>query len=108
MKAEYDSHKEVGSFEIVPLSPGARALPCVWAYDLKIDKDLRPIRLKARVCCGGHRVRWGVGYFCKHSSTTSLDAFRIFLVVAASRGWAIYEDDYKTAYLNAPIGSIKE
>ena len=103
MRVEVDSHEKIPSYKLVEKPPGARVLPSIWAYDLKLDQHLKVKRHKARLCCGGHRARHGYEYFYKHSTTTSLDAFRIFVAMSAYRGWLIKEEDYSTAYLNAEL-----
>ena len=103
MEKEVSRHEAIPSYVLVEKPPGARVLPSIWAYDLKLDRNLRPKKWKARLCCGGHQARQGYEWFFKHSTTTSLDAFRIFIAICAYNAWTCHEDDYTTAYLNSPI-----
>ena len=103
MRKEIDSHEGIPSYDLVEKPPGARVLPSIWVYDLKLDGILRPKVFKARLCAGGHRAREGLDFHFSHSTTTSLDAFRIFIAFAAYMGYTVHEDDYSTAYLNAEV-----
>ena len=103
MEAEVQRHEQIPSYTLVERPPGEKILPSIWAYDLKLDKHLRPRKYKARLCCGGHQAVEGLHWFFKHSTTASLDAFRIFVAFASFMGWLIHEDDYTTAFLNAKI-----
>ena len=42
----------------------------------------------------------------KFSSAASIDVFRMFIAIAAYMGRTVYEADYSTAYLNAPVDSV--
>ena len=103
MKLEVARHESIPSYTLVEKPPGERILPSIWAYDLKLDKNLRPRKYKARLCAGGHRCIRGEHFWYSHSTTTSLDAFRIMVAVSAYYAQTLHEDDYSTAYLNAPI-----
>ena len=106
MEDEVRRHEQIPSYELVEKPPGERVLPSIWVYDLKLDKQLRPRKYKARLCCGGHRAVAGYHYIYTHSTTASLDAFRIFVAIASYNGWLVHEDDYTTAYLNAKIDTV--
>ena len=103
MRKEVDAHEDIPSYELVPKPPGAKVLPSIWVYDLKLDGSLKPKKFKARLCAAGNHAREGYEFLFRHSTTTSLDAFRIFIAYAAFMGYVVHEDDYSTAYLNAEV-----
>ena len=103
MRREIDAHENIPSYELVPKPPGAKVLPSIWVYDLKLDGSLKPKKFKARLCAAGNHAREGYEFLFRHSTTTSLDAFRIFIAYAAFMGYVVHEDDYSTAYLNAEV-----
>ena len=77
-----------------------------WSYDLKLDGSNRVKRHKARFCAQGFSAREGYEYLYKFSSAAGMDVFRIFVGIGAYNGWTIYEADYSTAYLNAPVDTV--
>ena len=106
MLTELNHHKQAGTGELVICPKGAYVMGSTWSYDLKLDGQNRVKRHKARLCAQGFSAREGYEYLYKFSSAASMDVFRTFIAVAAYRGWTVYEADYSTAYLNAPVNTV--
>jgi hypothetical protein len=53
MAEELKQLRDTGTYELVQLPEGRKAIGCRWVYRLKMDADGKPIRYKARLVAQG-------------------------------------------------------
>jgi molybdopterin-guanine dinucleotide biosynthesis protein A len=104
-KEEYTSLLTHGTFTLVPLPPGRKAIGSRWVFKTKRNGDGSVARYKARLVAQGFSQRPGVDFVPDELSApvASLDSIRTVLAVAAYHSWEILQMDVDTAYLNAAV-----
>ena len=98
---EMASHKENNTWTLVDLPPKARAIKGRWIFTKKPDQS--GIRYKSRFVARGYSQRHGIDYQETYSSVLAHTSLRILICIAVNNGWKIFQKDFKTAYLNAPL-----
>lgn len=91
-----------GTFELVPLPKGRKALQPMWVYKVK-TKHGQFDRRKARLVVCGNRAKPGVDYLHTSSPVVGPDTTRLLIAEAFLRGKHIHLMDINDAYLNGPI-----
>jgi hypothetical protein len=71
-----------GTWEIVDLPPGAKAIPSAWVFKTKRTAEGKIERHKGRVVAWGCNQRFGIDYTEKHAPTFRPAAFRATLAAA--------------------------
>lgn len=89
-----------GTWELVPLPPGRKAVGSVWVYRIKRDKNNVITRYKARLCAQGFSQIKDLDYKEVFAPVFRLESFRLFLAIVASRGMHLRQMDVKGAFLN--------
>jgi hypothetical protein len=104
IKCEMDSLIEMGVFiEIVDSLPkNEKAIKSRWVFDKKFNCQGFLERYKARLVAKGYleKVQEREN---NYSPTSSATAMRILIAKAAENDWEVFQDDQKTAFLNADI-----
>ena len=103
--AEIASLIEHGTWELVPLPAGRRALKNKWVFRLKTDESGNVTRYKARLCACGYNQVAGIDYKEIFSPVVRTESFRMFLALVAGRDMDCIQMDVVTAFLN---GSVEE
>ena len=78
-----------------------RVLPIAEVYDLKLDKDGKPIKRKYRICAKGFMQKKGVDYFNVYAPVIDPEVMRMVFVVAAELGLIIEQFDFTAAFLTS-------
>ena len=100
MQEEMDALDANGTWELVPLSPGKKAIGCKWVFTVKVNHDGSVARLKARLVAKRYVQTYGVDYSNTFSPVAKLASVRLFISLAVMHNWLIYQLDIKNAFLH--------
>ena len=85
-----------GTWELVDLPPGQKAIGSGWVFKVKRNADG-----SARIVAKGFSQRPGIDYTEVFAPTTCLEKLRLILSLLAHRGWVGRQLDIKSAFLNS-------
>ncbi|WVZ76487.1 LOW QUALITY PROTEIN: hypothetical protein U9M48_024462 [Paspalum notatum var. saurae] len=104
-------HEELENFErnhvwdLVELRPNCRPIGTKWVFKNKQGEDRMVVRNKARLVAQGFCQKEGTDYEETFALIAHLEAIRILLAFAASKGFKLQQMDVKSAFLNGqPLG----
>ena len=103
MKEEMKSLKKNGTWELIDLPPGRKAVKCKWVYQLKFNAAGEPYQYKARLVAKGFTQVYGLDYEETFSPIACLDTMRSLLVLATLEDWEIHQVDVKSAFLKGDL-----
>jgi len=103
MLEEYNSIMENGTWELVPLPPGRKAVGCKWVYKIKRDAAGNIKRWKARLVAKGYSQVEGLDFTETFAPVAKFSSIRILLSLAAANDWECHHMDVKTAFLNGDL-----
>ncbi|WVZ53885.1 hypothetical protein U9M48_004773 [Paspalum notatum var. saurae] len=104
-------HEELEDFErnhvwdLVEPPPNYRPIGTKWVFKNKQGENGMVVRNKARLVAQGFYQKEGIDYEETFAPVARLEAIRILLTFAASKGFKLQQMDVKSAFLN---GFIKE
>lgn len=105
MKAEWAAHQKNGTFRVVmrsDLPPNGSIISSKWVWKRKTLGN-GSHRFKARLVIRGFMQQAGIDYDSTYAPTTSMTSLRVLLAVAVYHGWAIWNIDFVTAFLNGLV-----
>lgn len=105
IKEELKALETNQTWDIVDLPYGKKPIGCKWIYKVKLNSDGSIDRYKARVVANGYTQIAGIDYFDSFSPAVKVVTVRLFLIVAASKGWPVEQMDINNAFLH---GHLKE
>jgi transposase InsO family protein len=91
------------TWRLVKRQPWMKVIPSKWVFKIKTDELGLPYKFKCRLVAGGHRQSYGVDYDETFAPVSRHTTLRVFLSVAANRGWKVHQLDVKTAFLHGDI-----
>ena len=94
-----------GTWELVDLPHGAKAIGLKWVFKLKRNLDGSINKYKARLVAKGYVQQYGVNFEEVFAPVARIETVRLLISISASRGWEIHHFDVKTAFLH---GELKE
>jgi hypothetical protein len=100
---ELTSLKDMGTYRIVSLPPGRKAVGCKLVLTRKFQSNGEIEKWKARCVLLGYRQREGVDYKETFAPTGGFSSFRIMCALANHYDWSIRQIDFQTAYLNSDM-----
>jgi predicted RNA binding protein YcfA (HicA-like mRNA interferase family) len=100
---EIRSHLENGTWELVRLPHGKKAIGCRWVFKIKKNADGTIDKYKGRVVVKGYEQRYGVDYTETFAPTARFGAIRSVIALAAIEDMELESVDISTAFLNAEI-----
>jgi hypothetical protein len=100
---ELTSLKDMGTYRIVSLPPGRKAVGCKPVLTRKFRSNGEIEKWKARCVLLGYRQREGVDYKETFAPTGGFSSFRIMCALANHYDWSIRQIDFQTAYLNSDM-----
>jgi hypothetical protein len=100
MKVEYDSLMEYGTWEMVDLPPGRKAIGNKWVFVRKKNPDGTDGAFKARLVAQGFTQIEGVDFFDTFAPVARISSVRIGFALATQFNLEIRQLDIKSAYLN--------
>ncbi|WVZ94146.1 LOW QUALITY PROTEIN: hypothetical protein U9M48_040077 [Paspalum notatum var. saurae] len=99
-------HEELENFErnhvwdLVEPPPNCRPIGTKWVFMNKQGEDGMVVRNKARLVAQGFCQKEGIDYEETFAPVARLEAIRILLAFAASKGFKLQQMDVKSAFLN--------
>ena len=104
-------HEELHQFErnkvwhLVPRSLNGSVIGTKWIYRNKSNEEGKIVRNKARLVTKGYNQEFGIDFEELYAPVARIEAIRILLAYAYSKGFQLQQMDVKSAFLN---GYIKE
>jgi transposase InsO family protein len=105
MHSELGSIESNGTWQLMDLPKGHKAIGLKWVFKLKKDPCGKVIKHKARLVAKGYVQRQGVDFEEVFAPVARVDSIRLLIALAAHESWEIHHMDVKTAFLN---GDLKE
>ncbi|WVZ58262.1 hypothetical protein U9M48_008548 [Paspalum notatum var. saurae] len=102
-------HEELENFErnhvwdLVEPPPNYRPIGTKWIFKNKQGENGMVVRNKARLVAQGFYQKEGIDYEVTFAPVARLEAIRILLAFAASKGFKLQQMDVKSAFLNGFI-----
>ena len=103
MIEEMDALTVNGTWDLVHLPTGKKAIGCRWVFIVKVNPNGSIARLKARLVAKGYAQTYGVDYLDTFSSVAKLTSIRLFISLAATHGWDLHQLDIKNAFLHEDL-----
>ncbi|CAI7867597.1 unnamed protein product [Closterium sp. NIES-53] len=95
---DFQSHMENETWTLTNLSPGRKALECMWVLRVKTDVEGRLERRKRRLVIKGFQQREGIDFQEVFVPVAKAPTLRLLLAAAAVCGWKVEQMDVKTAF----------
>ncbi|WRX19899.1 Reverse transcriptase [Theobroma cacao] len=92
-----------GTWDLVDLLVGKKAIGCKWVFAVKVKPDGSVARLKARLVAKRYAQTYGVDYFDTFSLVAKLTSVRLFMSMAATYDWPLHQLDIKNAFLHGDL-----
>ena len=102
MQSEMDSLCKNATWDLVPLPPDKRALPCKWVFKKKLTGDALP-RYKARLIAKGFKQEKGVDFDEIFSPVVKMATLRCVLGLVACQDMELVQMDVKTTFLHGDL-----
>ncbi|CAI7881735.1 unnamed protein product [Closterium sp. NIES-53] len=103
MESELKSIEENGTWELVELPEGRKAIMSKWLYKIKSDADGKIERYKSRLVAKGYQQKEKVDYKELFAPVVKPTTLRTLLAGAAIKGWVVKQMDVTTAFLNGVL-----
>ncbi|CAI7845700.1 unnamed protein product [Closterium sp. NIES-54] len=103
MESELKSIEENGTWELVELPEGRKAITSKWLFKIKSDADGKIERYKSRLVAKGYQQKEKVDYKELFAPVVKLTTLRTLLAGAAIKGWVVKQMDVTTAFLNGVL-----
>ncbi|CAI7806410.1 unnamed protein product [Closterium sp. NIES-53] len=103
MESELKSIEENGTWELVELPEGRKAITSKWLFKIKSDADGKIERYKSRLVAKGYQQKEKVDYKELFAPVVKPTTLRTLLAGAAINGWVVKQMDVTTAFLNGVL-----
>ncbi|CAI7845288.1 unnamed protein product [Closterium sp. NIES-54] len=103
MESELKSIEENGTWELVELPEGRKAITSKWLFKIKSDADGKIERYKSRLVAKGYQQKEKVDYKELFAPVVKPTTLRTLLAGAAIKGWVVKQMDVTTAFLNGVL-----
>ncbi|KAE9588330.1 putative RNA-directed DNA polymerase [Lupinus albus] len=103
MKEEIHSIEKNGTWELITLPKGKKAIAVKWVYKLKLQPDGTIAKHKARLVAKGFLQKPEVDYDEVFAPVARMETVRLVIAMASSKDWCIWQMDVKSAFLNGPL-----
>ncbi|CAI7921194.1 unnamed protein product [Closterium sp. NIES-54] len=100
MESELKSIEENGTWELVELPEGRKAITSKWLFKIKSDADGNIERYKSGLVAKGYQQKKKVDYKELFAPVVKPTTLRTLLACAAIKGWVVKQMDVTTAFLN--------
>jgi hypothetical protein len=106
MVREMEAHLKNGTWELVKLPHGRKAIGSKWVFKVKRNLDGIVERYKARLVAKGFGQRAGIDFDETFAPTTKWAALRAILALAALENLELESIDISNAYLNGELHDV--
>jgi hypothetical protein len=106
MVRKMEAHLENGTWELVKLPHGRKAIGSKWVFKVKRNPDGTVERYKARLVAKGFGQRPGIDFDETFAPTTKWAALRAILALAALENLELESIDISNAYLNGELRDV--
>ncbi|CAI7811380.1 unnamed protein product [Closterium sp. NIES-53] len=103
MESELKSIEENGTWELVELPEGRKAITSKWLFKIKSDANGNIERYKSRLVVKGYQQKEKVDYKELFAPVVKPTTLRTLLAGAAIKGWVVKQMDVTTAFLNGVL-----
>ncbi|CAI7907442.1 unnamed protein product [Closterium sp. NIES-53] len=103
MESELKSIEENGTWELVELPKGRKAITSKWLFKIKSDADGKIERYKSRLVAKGYQQKEKVEYKELFAPVMKPTTLRTLLAGAAIKRWVVKHMDVTTAFLNGVL-----
>ncbi|CAI7893251.1 unnamed protein product [Closterium sp. NIES-53] len=103
MESELKSIEENGTWELVELPEGRKAITSKWLFKIKSDANGKIERYKSRLVAKGYQQKEKVEYKELFAPVVKPTTLRTLLAGAAIKGWVVKQMDVTTAFLNGVL-----
>ncbi|CAI7803810.1 unnamed protein product [Closterium sp. NIES-54] len=100
IESELKSIEENGTWELVELPEGRKAITSKWLFKIKSDADSKIEQYKSRLVAKGYQQKEKVEYMELFASIVKPTTLRTLLAAATIKGWVVKQMDVTTAFLN--------
>ncbi|TYK23239.1 Cysteine-rich RLK (RECEPTOR-like protein kinase) 8 [Cucumis melo var. makuwa] len=92
-----------GTWDLVSLPGGKKAISCKWVFSVKVNLDGTVTQLKAHLVAKGYAQTYGINYSDTFSPVAKLTSIRLFLSMAATHNWSLDQLDIKNDFLHGDL-----
>jgi hypothetical protein len=103
MNKEIQSIEKNKTWKLCQLPVGHKPIGLKWVYKLKKNSDGVVTKHKARLVAKGYVQKKGIDFDEVFAPVARLDTVRLFLAMAANRGWQVHHLDVKSAFLHGEL-----
>ncbi|CAI7768115.1 unnamed protein product [Closterium sp. NIES-53] len=107
MESELKSIEENGTWELVELPEGRKAITSKWLFKIKSDADGKIERYKSKLVAKGYQQKEKVDYKEMFAPVVKPKTLRTLLAGATIKGWVVKQMDVTTAFLNGILGTAR-
>ncbi|CAI7837777.1 unnamed protein product [Closterium sp. NIES-53] len=103
MESELKSIEENGTWELVELPEGCKAITSKWLFKIKSDADGKIEHHKSRLVAKGYQQKEKVDYKELFAPVVKPTTMRTLIAGATIKGWVVKQMDVTTAFLNGVL-----
>ena len=105
MIEEMDALTDKGTWELVCLLAGKKAIGYRWVFRVKVNPDGFVARLKVRLVVKVYAQTYGIDYSNPFPPVAKMTFVRLFISLAVTYNWDFHQLDIKNAFLH---GNLQE
>ncbi|KAL0361850.1 UNVERIFIED_CONTAM: Retrovirus-related Pol polyprotein from transposon TNT 1-94 [Sesamum radiatum] len=103
MDAEIEAIEKYGIWELIDRPKGVKTVGVKWVYKTKFNEKREVDKFKAMLVVKGYAQQYRIDYTEVFALVARLEIMRLVIVLAAQKGWAIYQLNVKSAFLHGEV-----